>query len=211
MWVTGRAMELGRECLKEWKYERIDEVIWVKTNQLQRIIRTGRTGHWLNHGKEHCLVGVKGNPDPNLFNKGIDCDIIVAEVRATSHKPDEIYGIIERLSPGTRKVELFGRPHNVQPNWITLGNQLDGVSQSYNIFFEMFNYYYIIHLKARLVEPEVVKKFKIRYPDGNVMPQLAAAAAVSAATNTNTNPSPIVTTASTIQPKMTPNVINSTP
>jgi len=38
------------------RYERIDELIWVKTNQLQRIIRTGRTGHWLNHGKEHCLV-----------------------------------------------------------------------------------------------------------------------------------------------------------
>lgn len=115
LWVTGRAMELGRECLKLWGYERFDELIWVKTNQLQRIIRTGRTGHWLNHGKEHCLVGTKGNPK-NL-NRGLDCDVIVAEVRATSHKPDEIYGIIERLSPGTRKIELFGRPHNVQPNW----------------------------------------------------------------------------------------------
>lgn len=115
LWVTGRAMELGRECLKLWGYERFDELIWVKTNQLQRIIRTGRTGHWLNHGKEHCLVGTKGNP-MNL-NRGLDCDVIVAEVRATSHKPDEIYGIIERLSPGTRKIELFGRPHNVQPNW----------------------------------------------------------------------------------------------
>ncbi|KAG8273548.1 N6-adenosine-methyltransferase subunit mettl3 [Homalodisca vitripennis] len=50
------AMELGRECLKLWGYERVDEIIWVKTNQLQRIIRTGRTGHWLNHGKEHCLL-----------------------------------------------------------------------------------------------------------------------------------------------------------
>lgn len=49
-------MELGRECLKLWGYKRVDEIIWVKTNQLQRIIRTGRTGHWLNHGKEHCLV-----------------------------------------------------------------------------------------------------------------------------------------------------------
>ena len=48
----------------------------------------------------------------------------MAEVRATSHKPDEIYGLIERLSPGTRKIELFGRPHNVQPNWVTLGNEL---------------------------------------------------------------------------------------
>lgn len=98
LWVTGRAMELGRECLKLWGYERVDEIIWVKTNQLQRIIRTGRTGHWLNHGKEHCLVGMKGNPQ-NL-NRGLDSDVIVAEVRATSHKPDEIYGMIERLSPG---------------------------------------------------------------------------------------------------------------
>ena len=55
-------MELGRECLELWGYKRVDELIWVKTNQLQRLIRTGRTGHWLNHSKEHCLVGYKGNP-----------------------------------------------------------------------------------------------------------------------------------------------------
>ncbi|CAH1990985.1 unnamed protein product [Acanthoscelides obtectus] len=146
LWVTGRAMELGRECLKLWGYDRVDEIIWVKTNQLQRIIRTGRTGHWLNHGKEHCLVGMKGNP-ANL-NRGLDSDVIVAEVRATSHKPDEIYGMIERLSPGTRKIELFGRPHNIQPNWITLGNQVDGI---------------------RLVDPDLIENFKKRYPTGNCM------------------------------------------
>ena len=38
LWVTGRAMELGRECLKIWGYERVDEIIWVKTNQLQRYL-----------------------------------------------------------------------------------------------------------------------------------------------------------------------------
>lgn len=59
----------------------------MKTNQLQRIIRTGRTGHWLNHSKEHCLVGIKGNP---LVNRNIDTDVIVAEVRETSRKPDEV-------------------------------------------------------------------------------------------------------------------------
>ncbi|XP_022654032.1 N6-adenosine-methyltransferase 70 kDa subunit-like [Varroa jacobsoni] len=146
LWVTGRAMELGRECLKLWGYDRCDEIIWVKTNQLQRIIRTGRTGHWLNHGKEHCLVGMKG--DPTHINRWLDCDVIVAEVRATSHKPDEIYGIIERLSPGTRKIELFGRPHNIQPNWMTLGNQLDGV---------------------RLNDQDIIEDFRRRYPDGNCM------------------------------------------
>ena len=83
-------------------------------------------------------------------------------MRDTSHKPDEIYGIIERLSPGSRKLELFGRMHNVQvrlekrlylyllffqPNWVTLGNQLDGV-----------------HLE----ESDMVKRFRARYPDGVV-------------------------------------------
>ena len=142
LWVTGRAMELGRECLTLWGYERADELVWVKTNQLQRLIRTGRTGHWINHGKEHCLVGVKGTPN---MNRGIDTDVLVAEVRATSHKPDEIYGVIERLSPGMRKVELFGRMHNCQPNWITLGNQLDGI---------------------KIVDPELEASLYKKYPRG---------------------------------------------
>ncbi|KIM45851.1 hypothetical protein M413DRAFT_440903 [Hebeloma cylindrosporum] len=34
LWVTGRAMEVGRECMRVWGYTRIDEVIWVKTNQV---------------------------------------------------------------------------------------------------------------------------------------------------------------------------------
>lgn len=74
---TGRAMELGRECLDIWGYKRVDELIWVKVNQLQRLIRTGRTGHWLNHSKEHCLVGIKGNPN---LNRNVDCDVVVGEV-----------------------------------------------------------------------------------------------------------------------------------
>ncbi|GJV74642.1 N6-adenosine-methyltransferase MT-A70-like protein [Tanacetum coccineum] len=101
LWVTGRAMELGRECLELWGYKRVEEIIWVKTNQLQRIIRTGRTGHWLNHSNEHCLVGIKGDP---IVNRNIDTDVIVAEVRETSRKPDEINADM----------------------WMSLGNQLSG-------------------------------------------------------------------------------------
>ncbi|KAJ7228901.1 MT-A70-domain-containing protein, partial [Mycena pura] len=137
LWVTGRAMEIGRECLKVWGYTRIDEVIWVKTNQLQRVIRTGRTGHWLNHTKEHMLVGVKTVVDsagalvlPAWANRGVDTDVIVSEVRETSRKPDEVYGLIERMCPGGRKIEIFGRKHNTRPGWITLGNQL-GPDQIY--------------------------------------------------------------------------------
>ncbi|KAK1303627.1 putative N6-adenosine-methyltransferase MT-A70-like [Acorus calamus] len=146
LWVTGRAMELGRECLELWGYKRIEEIIWVKTNQLQRIIRTGRTGHWLNHSKEHCLVGIKGNPE---VNRNIDTDVIVAEVRETSRKPDEMYPMLERISPRTRKLELFARMHNTHAGWMSLGNQLSGV---------------------RLVDEGLRARFKAAYPDVEVQP-----------------------------------------
>jgi len=145
LWVTGRAMEVGRECLTKWGYNRIDELVWVKTNQLQRLIRTGRTGHWLNHSKEHVLIAQKGNPP--WLNRLIDTDVIVAEVRETSRKPDEVYEIVERLvgaDRGVRKLEMFGRKHNRRKGWITIGNQLDGV---------------------RLFERDVVERWNDAYPD----------------------------------------------
>ncbi|CAM8951300.1 unnamed protein product [Rhodiola kirilowii] len=146
LWVTGRAMELGRDCLELWGYKRVEEIIWVKTNQLQRIIRTGRTGHWLNHSKEHCLVGIKGDPE---VNRNIDTDVIVAEVRETSRKPDEMYPLLERISPRTRKLELFARMHNTHSGWMSLGNQLSGV---------------------RLVDEGLRARFKAAYPDVEVEP-----------------------------------------
>lgn len=127
-WVTGRAMELGRELLAHWGYTRVDELVWVKVGQTQRLIRTGRTGHWLNHTKEHCLVGAKNtsgpSPIPDWAQCGLDSDVLVSEVRDTSRKPDELYGMIERLAPGGRKLELFGRRHNARSGWLTVGNQL---------------------------------------------------------------------------------------
>ncbi|KAG6481683.1 probable N6-adenosine-methyltransferase MT-A70-like [Zingiber officinale] len=161
LWVTGRAMELGRECLELWGYERVEEIIWVKTNQLQRIIRTGRTGHWLNHSKEHCLVGIKGNPE---VNRNIDTDVIVAEVRETSRKPDEMYPMLERISPRTRKLELFARMHNTHAGWLSLGNQLNGV---------------------RLVDEGLRARFKAAYPDVEVQPVSPTRTASAADTESN--------------------------
>ena len=140
LWVTGRATELARECLEIWGYKRKEELVWIKTNQLQRLIRTGRTGHWLNHSKEHCLIGYKGNPK---LNRNLDCDVLVSEVRETSRKPDEIYELIERMKPGGRKLELFARAHNRRQGWISLGNQLPGV------YF---------------VEEEIIERFNKAYP-----------------------------------------------
>ncbi|BGP42735.1 methyltransferase [Rhodotorula kratochvilovae] len=174
LWVTGRAMELGRECLKAWGYERIDELVWIKTNQLQGLIRTGRTGHWLNHSKEHCLVAIRKSSTvpsspprlPPWFNKGLDTQVLLAEVRQTSRKPDELYDMIERILGGRargRKVELFGRTHNLRSGWWTLGNQLGDRDQVF--------------------EPAVAAAINARYPERKLTlldPKTLAPAASSA-------------------------------
>ncbi len=196
LWVTGRAMERAREIFEYWGYRQLEEIVWIKTNQLQKVIRTGRTGHWLNHSKEHCLVGVKGDfvahglqaalvggatagrdgggggggghvaagaGSQSRLNRCVDCDVIVAEARETSRKPEEIYDIIERLCPGSRKVEIFGRKHNIREGWVTVGNQLP---------------------PTHLEEPDVVARFHAWEADkqGKATPAAAAAGAAAAGT-----------------------------
>ncbi|KAK6461732.1 MT-A70-domain-containing protein [Scheffersomyces coipomensis] len=127
LWVTGRSIEIGRRALLKWGYSISDEMIWVKLNQLRRTIVTGRTGHWLNHSKEHLLVGIKG--DPIWLNRKMDADVVVSSTRETSRKPDEIYDVVERMvGVHSRKLEIFGRDHNTRPGWLTIGNQLQGTN-----------------------------------------------------------------------------------
>jgi mRNA m6A methyltransferase catalytic subunit len=71
------------------------------------------------------LVGIKTVTDesgalkfPSWANRGLDTDVIVSEVRETSRKPDEVYGMIERMCPGGRKIEIFGRKHNTRPGLV---------------------------------------------------------------------------------------------
>lgn len=118
LWVTGRSIEIGRKALEKWGYRISDELIWVKLNQLRRTIVTGRTGHWLNHSKEHLLVGIKGTPI--WLNKLMDMDVIVSGTRQTLRKPDEVYDMVERIvGKHARKLEIFGRDHNIRPGWLS--------------------------------------------------------------------------------------------
>lgn len=139
LWVTGRTIEIGKKALINWGYKVQNEIIWIKTNQLGRTICTGRTGHWLNHSKEHLIVGVKGNP--TWLGRNVEGDVLVSGTRETSRKPDELYGMVERLvGPHARKLEIFGRDHNTRPGWFTIGNQLTG---------------------HQIVEHDVLKRYKL--------------------------------------------------
>jgi mRNA (2'-O-methyladenosine-N6-)-methyltransferase len=78
-------------------------------------------GYYLQHTKETCLIGIKGNPE---YNKNAFTDVIFSKRRGQSQKPEETYDIIERLIPNGHYLEIFGRRNNLRNNWVTIGNEI---------------------------------------------------------------------------------------
>ena len=106
--------------LKEWGYTFIDEITWVKMTVNRRLAKGH--GYYLQHAKETCLVGMKGNP---TYNKDIELsDVIFSPRRGQSQKPEEIYEMIEKLVPNGKYLEVFGRKNNLRDYWVTIGNEI---------------------------------------------------------------------------------------
>ena len=80
-------------------------------------------GYYLQHSKEICIVGVKGQPRRELI-KGVLKDVIFSERRGQSQKPDEIYNLIETAVPDGYDLEIIGRRNNLRNGWVTIGNEL---------------------------------------------------------------------------------------
>ncbi len=99
----------------------MDTVTWVKRSKTGGL--QTNPGYYLRHSKEVCLVGLKGcYLDRSKLQRMLD--VIIAPRMEHSRKPDRIHRMAERLYPNGQYLELFGRKHNLRPNWKTLGNEL---------------------------------------------------------------------------------------
>jgi N6-adenosine-specific RNA methylase IME4 len=77
-------------------------------------------GYYTRSNAEPCLLCVKGSmpvADHSISN------ILMAQRRKHSQKPDEQYERIERLYPNMRYLELFAR--NRRPGWAAWGNEIE--------------------------------------------------------------------------------------
>ena len=116
-------MRFALELYKRFDYKLVDEVIWVKQT-VNGKINKGH-GYYLQHAKETCLVGYKGDlAKYQLLNNKVDCDVIFSQRRGQSQKPEEIYELIEQLVPNGYYLEIFGRRNNLHDGWVTVGNEL---------------------------------------------------------------------------------------
>eukprot|EP01100_Stratorugosa_tubuloviscum_P013266 TRINITY_DN655_c0_g1_i3.p1 TRINITY_DN655_c0_g1~~TRINITY_DN655_c0_g1_i3.p1 ORF type:complete len:446 (+),score=201.14 TRINITY_DN655_c0_g1_i3:10-1347(+) len=96
IWVINSRYSFALELFKEWGYKLVDDIAWVKMTCNRRLAKGH--GFYLQHAKETCLVGKKGEDPPGLRNN-ILSDVIYSERRGQSQKPEEIYHLIETLIP----------------------------------------------------------------------------------------------------------------
>lgn len=150
IWVINAKYSVACNYFKKWGYQFVDEIVWIKRTVTGKIAKGH--GFYLQHAKETCLVGFKGDVFDFKARKycalnGLDVneidaikvqkrdeimqiklvtgnDIIFSERRGQSQKPNEIYDIVEGLVPNGHYLEIFGRRNNIHNRWVTLGNEL---------------------------------------------------------------------------------------
>lgn len=111
LWVTNATLRYGYDVLEAWGFTPRSILTWAKP-------RIG-LGVYLRNSTEHVLLGTKGKA-PVMFNA--QPTWMFAPLQDHSHKPEEQYAIIQRVSPGPY-LELFARRR--QPGWDAWGNEID--------------------------------------------------------------------------------------
>ncbi|KAF9545848.1 hypothetical protein EC957_010476 [Mortierella hygrophila] len=121
IWVINNKYARAFDLMRKWGYSYVDDITWVKQTVNRRMAKGH--GYYLQHAKETCLVGKKGEDPPNCRHS-IGSDVIFSERRGQSQKPEELYEMIEELVPNGRYLEIFGRKNNLRDYWVTVGNEL---------------------------------------------------------------------------------------
>ncbi|MGH4012992.1 MAG: MT-A70 family methyltransferase [Pseudonocardiaceae bacterium] len=114
LWVTNAALREGYDVAAAWDFEVRSPLTWVK-------LRLGM-GTYLRNATEHLLFATRGKSPVNFHSQPT---WINAPVQDHSHKPEEQYAVIERISSGPY-LELFARRRPPsRADWCVWGNEID--------------------------------------------------------------------------------------
>lgn len=114
LWCTNASLRDGYDVAETWGFTPRSVLTWIK-------FRLG-LGHFLRNSTEHVLFCTRGNA-PALFRS--QPTWINAPVQEHSRKPDELYAVIERVSPGPY-LELFARRRPPSTHgWFVWGDEID--------------------------------------------------------------------------------------
>eukprot|EP00123_Amoebidium_parasiticum_P009744 comp19682_c0_seq1/m.23359 comp19682_c0_seq1/g.23359 ORF comp19682_c0_seq1/g.23359 comp19682_c0_seq1/m.23359 type:complete len:398 (-) comp19682_c0_seq1:343-1536(-) len=119
IWVINNRFEVGLALMQKWGYKFVDSIDWVKQTVNRRLAKSH--GFYLQHVKETCIVGVKGQAS---YQRPDHSDVIYSKRRGQSQKPEEIYHLVESLVPNGKYLEIFARRNNLRDYWVSIGNEL---------------------------------------------------------------------------------------
>ena len=119
LWVPNALVQEGLEVMKQWGFTYKTNLVWYKVRKDNGPDRRG-VGFYFRNVTEMVLFGVRGHirtlpPGRSMPN------ILVSQKREHSRKPDELYEVIEKCSPGPF-LELFAR-HN-REGWSQWGDEI---------------------------------------------------------------------------------------
>jgi N6-adenosine-specific RNA methylase IME4 len=119
IWVDGSSVETTLQVIQSWGFMRtLEGFMWVKLD------KTGSPGFGLGQstrkGAENLWIARRGR-GLTRQDKGV-AQVIAAQRREHSRKPDDAYVGLERLYGDVRRIELFAR--RARPGWERWGNEL---------------------------------------------------------------------------------------
>jgi N6-adenosine-specific RNA methylase IME4 len=114
LWCTNATLRDGYDVAEAWGFTVRSPLTWVK-------FRIG-LGAYLRNATEHLLFATRGKAPVRFRSQPT---WINAPVQDHSHKPEEQYAIIERISEGPY-LELFARRRpSSSADWSVWGNEID--------------------------------------------------------------------------------------
>jgi N6-adenosine-specific RNA methylase IME4 len=131
LWATGPLLPEAMAVMAAWGFEYQSQRIWVKVcancfkNKLQCDHRIG-TGYYFRNQHELLLFGKKGEGLGLPAEAFLSSTVFYAERKEHSAKPDAAYEDIERLYPGHKYIDLFGRGEPRNDKWTVWGFKATG-------------------------------------------------------------------------------------
>ena len=114
LWIPNGLLQEGLDVIKAWGFTFRSPIYWIKP-------RLG-LGNYIRNASETCLFATRGKA-PVKFHA--QPNWMFCPQQEHSHKPEEQFAVIERLSDGPY-LELFARRR--QPGWDAWGNEVPGGS-----------------------------------------------------------------------------------
>lgn len=129
LWVPNALLPEGLEVMKAWGFQYKSNLIWHKVRKDGGPDGRG-VGFYFRNTTEIILFGIRGSMR-TLAPGRTQVNIIRTIKQEHSRKPDELYEIIERCSPGPY-LELFAR--GTRKKWVAWGNQADNYNITWNTY-----------------------------------------------------------------------------